>query len=177
MAMSSFPIPWAEALEGCKLSVENAKRLAEDARLLRDNGKLASAFSVSLSAWEELGKAVLLFRYWKAKQDISLRDWLGVICNHRRKQAAIVESMDILYASVPPKTIAQLKDNLEKNWKEWGEWFDLQRELGVYVDWVGAWRSPTRIEKTAFKFPFSSSYWIESVRALSVHVERILPDS
>jgi AbiV family abortive infection protein len=173
--MATFPIPWIETLDGCRLSVENAKRLAKDAQLLKENGKLASAFAISLNAWEELGKAVLLLRYWKQKQDISENDWFGVLCNHRKKRMAYVESMDILYGPAPSKEFPQLKDELTKKSKEWGNWFDLEREVGVYVDWVGKWRSPSRIEKAAFEFPFDSGYWIAGVELISMHIQEILP--
>jgi len=174
MDMAAFPIPWTEALEGVRLSVENAKRLAEDAQLLKDSGKAASAFAVSLNAWEELGKAVLLFMYWKQKQDISENDWFKVLCSHRRKRVAYVECMDLLYGSAPPKEILQLKEGLTKKSKESGDWFDLEREIGVYVDWVGKWRSPSRIGKEAFEFPFDSGYWISSVELSSMHIQEIL---
>jgi AbiV family abortive infection protein len=174
--MGTFLIPWTKALEGCRLSIENAKRLAEDAEFLKQNNRPASAFSLSINAWEELGKAVLLLRYHKQKQDISDRDWFRVLCNHRKKRAAYVNSMDILYPkSTPPKTVEQLKADLAKISVEWHEWFDLEREIGVYVDWATDWRSPCRIGKAAFEFPFDSDYWASSVRLCSAHLESILP--
>jgi AbiV family abortive infection protein len=152
----TFPIPWTKALDGCRLSIENAKRLAEDAEILKQNGRRASAFALSLDAWEELGKAALLFVYFKQKQDISEREWLRVFCNHREKRAAYVESADILYESGVPKSVGQLKDDLSKIAKESSDWFDLEREVGVYVDWVGNWRSPCVPGNAAFVFPFDS---------------------
>ena len=56
--MSVFPIPWQETLEGCRLSIENAERLAQDSQVLRADGRLQTAYSVSLDAWEEMGKAI-----------------------------------------------------------------------------------------------------------------------
>jgi AbiV family abortive infection protein len=171
--MSAFPIPWSEALEGCKLSIENAMRLAEDAQLLKDSGKDTSAFAASLNAWEELGKAVLLFRYWKLKQDITENEWFKILCDHRRKRVAYVESMDVLYGSVPPKDIAHMKGDLTMKSKEWGELFDYERAVGVYVDWVGKWRSPSRI--AGFGYAFDSGYWISSVELGSMHIQELLP--
>ena len=83
--------------------------------------------------------------------------------------------MDILYGSAPPKEIAQLKGDLTKKSTEWGRWFDLEREVVVYVDWVGKWRSPSRIGKAAFEFPFDSGYWIANVELSIMHIQDILP--
>jgi AbiV family abortive infection protein len=175
----TFPIPWERALDGCRLAVENANRLAEDARLLRQNDRLQSAYSVSLDAWEELGKAVLLLRYWKQKQNISKADWSKVLRNHRMKRTVYVESGDILYpTSTPPKSVEQLKRDLEKIIQAdgWREWFDLERNIGVYVDWDEGWRSPCGIDKSAFcSLPLDSEYWRRAVTAYCKHLRDILP--
>ncbi len=167
----TFPIAWNKALEGCKLAIDNAKRLADDAELLEQNGRLASAFAASINAWEELGKAVLLYRYWKEKRDISENEWTKIFCNHRRKRAAWVNSTDIVFQSKPRKPIEKLKNDLTEASKEWGEWFNLEREVGVYVDWRRDWRSPCRI---SFQFPFEPGYWIFCVRSSSMDLEEVL---
>jgi len=166
--METFPIPWTEALEGCRLAIENAERLAEDSEVLRRNGRLQSAYSVSLDAWEELGKAALLFRYYQQEQNISSADWRHVLRDHKSKRVAYVKSMDVLYGSTPPKSVQQLKDDLKKTTedKTWRKWFTLEREIGVHVDWKGAhWQSPCKIDKKWFtSVPFDSEYWAFSVK-------------
>lgn len=112
--METFPIPWTKALEGCRLAIENAERLAEDSRVLRRNDRLQSSYSVSLDAWEELGKTALLLRYYKQKENISREDWFEVLRDHKSKRVAYVHSMDILYGSTPPKSVKELKHDLEK---------------------------------------------------------------
>jgi AbiV family abortive infection protein len=181
--METFPIPWTKALEGCRLAIENAERLAKDSLVLRRNGRLQSAYSVSLDAWEELGKAVLLFRYYKHKEDISEKDWFEVLRDHKSKRVAYVNSMDILYGSSPPKSVKQLKHDLEKTTEEkrWRDWFSLEREIRVHVDWVGLkehahWQSPCKIDKRWFgSIPFDSLYWTVSVRAQCKHFRDVLP--
>lgn len=81
--MDIFPIPWEDTLEGCRLSIENAERLAEDSQVLRASSRLQTAYSVSLDAWEELGKAVLLYRYYKAKEPVSKDDWYQILHDHK----------------------------------------------------------------------------------------------
>jgi AbiV family abortive infection protein len=182
-----FPIPWRKALEGCKLSIENAKRLAEDARLLKQNIRPQSALWVALAAWEELGKAVLLLRYYKQKENISKKDWFGVLRDHKSKRVAYVHSMDVLYGSSPPKSVKQLKHDLEKftEDKGWRDWFSLEREIGVHVDWVESihhgkhsaahWQSPCKIGKEWFSLlPLDSEYWRRAVTANCKHLESIL---
>jgi len=132
MANTAFPISWEEALEGSKLAVENAKRLAEDAELLRQNGRLQSAFSVSLSAWEELGKAALLFRYWKQEENISQKEWMKFLTNHRMKRAAYAQNLDILYPkSSPPVSKDDMLQKLREVMTESGKHFDLERDRGL----------------------------------------------
>lgn len=182
-----FPIPWRKAKGGCKLSVENAKRLAEDARLLRQNSRPQSALWVALTAWEELGKAVLLLRYYKQKEDISRKDWFKVLRDHKSKRVAYVHSMDILFGSSPPKSVKQLKHDLEKALEDkgWREWFSIEREIGVHVDWIesvhhgkpiGAdWQSPCKIGKELFSsMPLDSEYWRRAVTANCKRLESIL---
>jgi AbiV family abortive infection protein len=167
--METFPIPWTEALEGCRLAIDNAERLAEDSEVLRRNDRLQSAYSVSLDAWEELGKAIVLFRYYQQKKNISEGDWFQVLRDHKSKRVAYVKIMDSLYGSTPPMSIEQLKHEIKKvtEEKKWRKWFTLERQVGVHVDWVGAhWRSPCRIDKEWFgTFPFNSEYWAFSVKA------------
>jgi len=167
-------------LEGCRLAAENAERLAEDSRVLGRNNRVQSAYAVSLDAWEELGKAVLLFRYFKQKEDISLEDWRQILRDHKHKRVAWVHSMDLLYGETPSKPVLQLKDALERaiNEEDWGKWFDLEREIGVYVDWLDLkehWRSPCQIDKALFHaVPFDSEYWTVAAIFQCKHFREII---
>jgi AbiV family abortive infection protein len=178
--MSIFPIPWQEALQGCRLSIENAERLAGDSQVLRKNGRLQSAYSVSLDAWEELGKAIVLYTYYKAQEPISRNDWERILTDHKHKRVAWVTSVDIVYGTAPPKSVTKLKEDLEKHLTEdWRKWFKLERDVGVYVDWVGGkepWVSPCRIDKKWFSIiPFDSEYWATAVIAQCGHFRERLP--
>jgi len=176
--VKEFPIPWKETLEGCRLSVENAERLAEDARILKRNNRAQSAYAIILDAWEELGKAVLLFRYFKQKEDISWKDWKKILRDHKHKRIAWAHSQDLLYGETLPKSVLQLKETFESAiTQEDRNWFDLEREVGVYVDWLGPkehWRSPCRMDSTWFNFPFTSDYWTPIVLAQCKHLRELI---
>ena len=178
--MSIFPIPWQETLEGCRLSVENAERLADDSRVLRASGRLQSAYSVSLDAWEELGKAVLLYRYYKTKEDISCDDWNHFLRNHTIKRVVWAQSQDLLYGIGEVKSIAQLKEAVKcaVETENSDGFLKLERDVGVHVDWVGGesqWQSPCEIDETWFRaIPFDSGYWALATWGQVQHLRRIL---
>jgi hypothetical protein len=67
----SVLIPWKETLEGAKLAVDNAERIAYDANSLSRAGRYQTAFSLSLLAWEETNKAGLLIRAYIERQGIT----------------------------------------------------------------------------------------------------------
>jgi len=177
--MSIFPIPWQETLEGCRLSVENAERLADDSRVLRASGRLQSAYSVSLDAWEELGKAVLLYRYYKTREDVSDDDWNKILRNHMIKRVVWARSQDLLYGVGPVMSIAQLKEALRNAvTREDPQFLKLERNIGVHVDWVAGenpWQSPCKIDEKWFRaLPFDSSYWALATWGQVQHLRRIL---
>ena len=179
--MNIFPIPWEEALEGCRLSIENAERLAEDSIILQRNGRLQSAYCISLDAWEELGKAVLLYRYYKTKQPITEGDWYQILRDHKRKRIAMGNSMD-LFEDGPQKSVNELKDSLATVLKEKRDrkWFALERGVGVHVDWVGGekpWESPCKVDEAWFRtVPLDSDYWARSTQSICKTLKRNIDD-
>jgi AbiV family abortive infection protein len=181
--MGIFPIPWEETLEGCRLSIENAERLVEDSLVLRGSGRLQSAYSVSLDAWEELGKAILLYRFFSAKEPVLENDWKRILTDHKSKRVAFVNNVDLLYGPAPTKSVTELKDSLKDALKERADrsWFSLEREVGVYVDWVGGedrWRSPCRIDEWWFaSIPFDARYWANSAKAICRRLKELTKDS
>ena len=157
------------------LSIENAERLAEDSLLLSQNGRIQSAYSVSLDAWEELGKAIILYRYYKTREPISKDDWWDILRDHKSKRVAWVNSVDLLYGTTPPKSVTELKNDLERTISEdnsW-KWLSLERDVGVYVDWVrGSWLSPCKLENHWFSSApplppvFDPVYWASNTRLI-----------
>jgi len=178
MAKLAFPIPWKDALEGSKLAIENAERLADDAAVLNQNGRLESAFQLGLSAWEELGKAVLLLRHWKERRAIKEEQWFEVLCNHRMKRVACTENLDILYPkSTPPKDTKEVLENMKKRSKEMRGYFDFERQMALYVDWVGKWRSPSTVDRRFIDSPVGSDYWVNNTRLLTSQLKRVISDA
>jgi len=175
MKRSDFPIPWKDALEGSKLAIENAKRLGNDAAVLKQNGRLESAYYVSLNAWEELGKGVLLFRHWKQRQDIPEKQWHKIFRNHTIKRVAYVENFDVLYPkSTPPKDTEEVLGKMKKVSKEYGRYFDFEKQIALYVDWVGEWRSPSKLHRKLLDSAFGSDYWIDSTLLAAFHLKRVI---
>jgi len=178
MKRSTFPIPWKDALEGCKLAIENAERLAYDSEVLMKNDRLECAFHLSLSAQEEFGKAVWLFRHWKERQDLKENQWFEILRNHRMKRIAYSEDSDILYPkSGPPKDMKEVFENMKKASEKMGKYFDFERQMALYVDWVGEWRSPTKIDRELFEFPFDPNFWISNVRLSAFHLSNLISES
>jgi hypothetical protein len=57
------------------------------------------------------------------------------------------------------------------------EHFDVERQIGLYVDWVGKWRSPRKLPKELFSsFPSDLDYWITSARLSALNVESLISD-
>ena len=73
-----------------KRVLKSAKRLHEDAELLRENGRLSSAYALSLLSIEEIGKALIELwsenAYWDDPSPIPVKS--GRLTFHIRKQIA-----------------------------------------------------------------------------------------
>jgi hypothetical protein len=68
-------------------------------------------------------------------------------------------------------------EQLKKASTEWQRHFDVERQIGLYADWVGKWRSPCNLPKELFSsFPFDSDYWITSTRLSALNVKSLISD-
>jgi AbiV family abortive infection protein len=141
----SVLIPWKKTLEGAKLAVDNAERIAYDADSLSRAGRYQTAFSLSLLAWEETNKAGLLIRAYIERQGITHNEWQNKFRNHPYKLMAYPEYTNVLYGEAkkpePQETVTKVK--------EMGKILDLEKQLlGFYVDWdqtKSKWRSPNTL--------------------------------
>jgi hypothetical protein len=71
----------------------------------------------------------------------------------------------------------EMLEQLKKASTEWQRHFDVERQIGLYVDWVGKWRSPCKLPTGLFSsFPFDSDYWIASTRLSALNVESLISD-
>jgi len=86
-----------------QLIIDNARRLAADARLLSENERFASAFALAVLGLEEVGK--LLFRRWQSDEEFC--KLTKKYSAHRIKQA-IVSS--IYLADITRTTVNQYLD-------------------------------------------------------------------
>lgn len=149
-------IPWQRTLEGAMLAVDNAERLAEDARLLGGPfgvGRYQTAFSLALLAWEETNKAGLLLKAYLEKHDITENEWRKVFQNHAAKLMADPAYYHTLY----PQAARNETQKPAVSVQDFGKFLDLEKQLlGFYVDFddeKGRWRSPNALSKeTVFTY-------------------------
>jgi AbiV family abortive infection protein len=133
-------IPWDQLKKGIELSLENAARLKNDADLLFANRRVGSAVALWVAAWEEIGKAVLLLKHWKLRQDIKGHSWRRIFREHSPKQSACFENRDLLWGKNGDEYRSEEMEKLRVSLRYTKE------VLGLYVNWVEekkTWFSPS----------------------------------
>ncbi len=126
-------VPYEELEKGIELSLKNAARLASDAELLFSKKRAASAVVLFETAWEELGKAVLLLKCWKSHQGVKDGSWRTIFRSHAAKQTACFDNSDLLWSGGSygdHAGMTELLKTVKHSLKE-------TRVLGLYVDWMG----------------------------------------
>ena len=68
-------VKWNTFDECLRLSCANAKRLLDDAEILQKNGRMLSAWVLSIYSEEELGKAVLAADRWIGRANMKYSDY------------------------------------------------------------------------------------------------------
>lgn len=139
-------IPLNNVQMGIELSLENAKRLLEDAKLLFENKRYASAVSLGALSLEELGKAVLLLNELTQKRDISASAYKKIF----RSREAHIEKFKapFKYAELYGfKSVGYVeKQRINKLIDAFSKDFNLRKQRGFYVDWIkGKWWSPVKL--------------------------------
>jgi len=133
-------IPCGELKKGIELSLENAARLKNDADLLYANSRMSSAVPLWVAAWEEIGKAVLLLKHWKLRQDIKGRSWKRIFREHSAKQSACFENRDLLWGKNGDEYRSKEMEKLRISLRYTRE------VLGLYINWMEekkTWLSPS----------------------------------
>ncbi|WP_428274394.1 AbiV family abortive infection protein [Candidatus Palauibacter sp.] len=139
----------AQIALGMNAANRNARRLAEDAKLLLENGRFPTAASIAVLSIEESGKlSVLRGLALAPDQEVRKRAWKGYR-SHRSKNTAWivpdlvakgVRSLDALRLAADPSGTHTLL-------------LDQVKQLGLYTDCLGprCWTEP----KTAIDEPFA----------------------
>jgi AbiV family abortive infection protein len=145
-------IPLKSVQTGIELSLKNTQRLLDDAKLLFENKRYASAVSLGVLSLEELGKAILLLNELVQKKDASATVWKKIFRDadaHIKKLKAPHKYNKLLgfeseYYSGEQK-INTIINSLSKD-------FNLRKQRGFYVDWIeGKWWSPTMLPPSILK--------------------------
>lgn len=128
-----------EATDGMNAAIDNAKRLASDAELLLQNGRTATALSISILAIEEAGK-VSIIRSLLASNDDQLKSHWKRYRDHKAKNVAWILP-DLV--SRGARTLHGLREAAD-NEAEHAVVLEILKQLGLYTDFIGQrnWSKP-----------------------------------
>jgi AbiV family abortive infection protein len=85
------PLSASQAAEGINIAAANAKRLAEDAKLLLDAGRYPTATSLAMLAIEESGKTSILRHMLLAASENELRECWRRYRKHTEKNHFVTD--------------------------------------------------------------------------------------
>lgn len=136
-------IPNTRIPKGVKFSIDNAKRLLNDAKTLHEKGSYSSSIVLSIFAHEEVGKARMLRDKWIKGDDIDSEYWWT---NVRKHEIRSEKAIDL----VRKKTLGKIKrdEHLEILDKKRVEYqaktkSKTHKEYFLYVDWSNlGWSYP-----------------------------------
>ena len=165
---------------GMNAATENARRLAQDARILLDNKSWPTAASVAALSIEESGKVVILRRFLTAKAD-EIKGLWQEYRSHTKK------NINWILPELVDKGARRLDDfkpifDSESNHPKV---LDAQKQLGFYTDCLGNvdWSLPSKVVDEAFakslvlKAEILSPERTITVRELELWVEYMEPVS
>jgi len=95
-SVHEWKIPKKSYLEGLRLSQKNAERLFSKANELFNKKQILAAFLIGLAAYEEVGKALLILKYWD-DESISKNQWDKWFKDHKKKLITATERMVIAF--------------------------------------------------------------------------------
>jgi AbiV family abortive infection protein len=132
----------AQIAHGINAAIRTARRLAEDARLLFDNGRFATAASIAILAIEEAGKVSILRAFSIAKEH-ELKDGWKHYRSHTEKNrmTAIFD-----YLMQGANKLEDFRGLFSKD-AEHTQAIDNVKQLGFYSDCLGNanWSEPTNV--------------------------------
>lgn len=126
--------------EGINAAASNARRLAEDARLLLDNRRFPTAASLAILSIEESGKTSILRRLSVAESDQEVKDCWSEYRSHTKKNV-----MGALYDELARG--ARKLDEFLGMFREDAKYprvLDQVKQIGFYTDCLGKahWSEP-----------------------------------
>ena len=140
----------AQAAYGINAAVANAKRLAEDAKLLLEAKRYPSASSLAILSLEELGKRAILRELLTAPSDVEVQDCWRRYRRHTQKNYLALLP-DRLRGGA--KHLHEFRDLFLECGEAQRTTVDAIKQLGFYTDCCGSvhWATPPEVvnEKVA----------------------------
>ena|SRR5437762_3106144 len=135
------PLSLEQVAEGMNAAGRNAKRLCEDAQLLYDSGRYATALALAVLSIEESGKLSLLRGVACATTEERLKEAWKEYRDHRAKNVAWIMGELVAQGAKTLKGLAPIYDKDSDH----PALLDVAKQLGLYTDCYGAghWSEPT----------------------------------
>lgn len=172
------PLTIEQIAAGMNAATINAKRLAQDARLLLDNKRWPTAASVATLAIEESGKVVILRRFLTASAD-DIKGLWRAYRSHTKK------NINWILPELVAKGARRLEDfrPIVDGASDHPEVLDATKQMGFYTDCLGNvhWSLPSEVvDETLAKRLVAAAEILSpernvSVRELELWVEHLGP--
>lgn len=133
----------SQVADGINAASSNAKRLAEDAQLLVENGRFPTAASIAILAIEEYGKISILRGLSTSTTPEGVKDGWKRYRTHTKKNGMAI-FIDLFLAGA--RKLREFKPAVETE-QEHNYVFDNLKQLGFYSDCLntGKWISPSDV--------------------------------
>jgi AbiV family abortive infection protein len=125
----------AQVAEGMNAARLNAVRLSEDAKLLLDSGRFATAASIAVLSLEESGKPMILLRLLTCITDAELHEVWKAYRKHTEKN--ILGLLPGLLSKGADTPLQALRPLFSSDTELERARFDVVKQLGFYTDYCG----------------------------------------
>lgn len=139
----SGPLTPEQISEGIAAAQANALRLLDDARLLLEAGRLASAAALAILSMEERGKTIILKRLAIVRDPDDLKATWRDYRNHRAKNVGWIIPQLVNQGA---RTMLSMADSVDPN-AEHAAVLDALKQVSFYTDCLGKrhWSVPTEV--------------------------------
>lgn len=162
----------AQAAYGINAAVANAKRLAEDAKLLLEAKRYPSASSLAILSLEELGKRAILRELLTAPSDVEVQDCWRRYRRHTQKNYLALLP-DRLRGGA--KHLHEFRDLFLECGEAQRTTVDAIKQLGFYTDCCGSvhWATPPEVVNEKVASELVSLVWALSESKESTTIQEL----
>lgn len=172
------PLTIEQVAAGMNVATANARRLAQDARLLLDNKRWPTAASVATLSIEESGKVVILRRFLTANEDEIKKLW-------KEYRTHTKKNINWILPELVAKGARRLEDfrPIVDSASDHPDILDATKQIGFYTDCLGKthWSLPIEVVDEALAKSIVTAAEVLSpernisVRELELWVEHVGP--